>query len=380
WLLCTAVFLGVAGSVYSLTTKPTEVAGASAPAKTLASQTRADIKAKAEKDFRVAQQSTEECQRAFAAAQERLNQLAEERGQVEDELRCQSRPSIAPPLPQAGPQEVQSQPVEREPAHVELIENPARAELEAALAELQRQREELLIDRTPLHPAVQDLTLRITALEEKVAAEPRWLLPATDAAIEATPLDLRGVPAGSPAATPDAPPLAADSSPAPESASARSAEVLQQRLAEIDATYCEQQSALSQAETLLAQAREQERLALAACQTEPAIEVIQAVPPADTQRALALTKEAFLPAVGCGAAAALGLGMLISALWWTSTCVSLRKLESLGGVPILGVVPATCGPYSPPPAGITIARLSVLLFAAVLLAVGVGGVLVAFNG
>jgi hypothetical protein len=56
-----------------------------------------------------------------------------------------------------------------------MIDNPRWLELRGRLAELQQRREKLLIDRTPMHPAVREIDVRIAEGEEKMAAVPRQI-------------------------------------------------------------------------------------------------------------------------------------------------------------------------------------------------------------
>ncbi len=54
-----------------------------------------------------------------------------------------------------------------------MTDNPQWVDLDRQLATLQQRHDQLLTDRTPLHPAVQDLAERITAIKEQLAATPR---------------------------------------------------------------------------------------------------------------------------------------------------------------------------------------------------------------
>ena len=56
-----------------------------------------------------------------------------------------------------------------------MVDNPEWVELDRQLGELQRRHDDLLKDRTPLHPAVQDLALRIEELQRQMANMPRQI-------------------------------------------------------------------------------------------------------------------------------------------------------------------------------------------------------------
>ena len=63
----------------------------------------------------------------------------------------------------------------QEPVLPPMIDNPQWLESQRKLAQLQRRREQLLVDRTPLHPAVKEIDGRIADAEEQLAAIPRQI-------------------------------------------------------------------------------------------------------------------------------------------------------------------------------------------------------------
>jgi hypothetical protein len=73
----------------------------------------------------------------------------------------------------AKPQAVGQGPDER--PSPPMIDNPEWLDLERQLAELQHRRDNLLADRTPLHPAVQDVTVRIEDLQRQMATISRQI-------------------------------------------------------------------------------------------------------------------------------------------------------------------------------------------------------------
>ena len=54
-----------------------------------------------------------------------------------------------------------------------MIDNPKWLDLNRRLGDLQQRRDALLVDRTPAHPAVEDVAVRIRDLQQQIAAIPR---------------------------------------------------------------------------------------------------------------------------------------------------------------------------------------------------------------
>jgi hypothetical protein len=65
-----------------------------------------------------------------------------------------------------------SRPEKRQPT---MIENPRWADLSRRASDLERRHEQLLQDRTPLHPAVLEITAHLTEAQEQLAAVPRQI-------------------------------------------------------------------------------------------------------------------------------------------------------------------------------------------------------------
>ena len=57
-----------------------------------------------------------------------------------------------------------------------MIDNPEWLDLNSQLTDLQRRHDRLLVDRTPLHPAVQDAVMRIEDLKRRMAAIPQQVV------------------------------------------------------------------------------------------------------------------------------------------------------------------------------------------------------------
>jgi capsular polysaccharide biosynthesis protein len=91
-------------------------------------------------------------------ARERAAQLAVER--ASDRAAEPGRVKSLPPTPDDQ--------VTRPP----VVANPERLELEGEIAELEEQRARLLTSRTPLHPEVRDLDLRIDGVRQRLASLP----------------------------------------------------------------------------------------------------------------------------------------------------------------------------------------------------------------
>jgi hypothetical protein len=78
--------------------------------------------------------------------------------QLHDEVEAAANAKVEPALEAALPP---------------VIVNPRWSEIQQKLTQLQRSRSQLLADRTPLHPAVQEIDVRIADAEEQLAAVPK---------------------------------------------------------------------------------------------------------------------------------------------------------------------------------------------------------------
>jgi hypothetical protein len=56
-----------------------------------------------------------------------------------------------------------------------MIDNPAWIDLQRQVADLEGRRDQLLVDRTPEHPAVQEIEGRLAEVKEQLAATPRQI-------------------------------------------------------------------------------------------------------------------------------------------------------------------------------------------------------------
>jgi hypothetical protein len=138
--------------------------------------------------------AAEEARQATATAREEYARLKAEsdalsqRYRRSEEARTRAAPKPTPPPPMA--------------------DNPDWIERNRELVQLQRQRRDLLVDRTPLHPEVQSIEAQIARAEQELGAIPRQV------PVEATPpADPPGEPSGA-VGGPEA--MAAGGTPAPE--------------------------------------------------------------------------------------------------------------------------------------------------------------------
>jgi len=201
-----------------------------------------------------------------------------------------------------------------------MVDNPQWLDLERQLAELQRRCDELLLDRTPLHPLVVDLTGRMAIIQEKLTATPRL------------------IPSGNTES-----PVLADTSPAAETPTAdaeggdrdgdRIAKENQARLGELTAAVERARQAREQAELA-------EKRALQTLQAGPryAIEpaqVVERLPQPDYGwRRLAWTT------LFSGVLMALGVGTVAAGANVEPPVASIAELKADLDVPILGPIPA----------------------------------------
>jgi len=202
-----------------------------------------------------------------------------------------------------------------------MIDNPQWSDLNNQLTILQRRRDELLIDRTPLHPAVQDVSARIASINEQMVDVPRRISASQDG-----PVNVAGLPIKS--ELPEA-----NSSPEEQSARSLTAQD-QDKLDQLTAVV--EQTRRDYAEAELA-----EKLALQAQQAGPrlsieATQIVEIPPQPDFgwRRLMATTfATALLMALGFGSFA-------------TGTAIELpvmntAQLKTDIDKPILGNIPAT---------------------------------------
>lgn len=102
-------------------------------------------------------------EKAREAAETAQNELAQAEASLEA---FRQQITAKPPAAAAGREEAISPPV---------IENPEWIDLSRQLGELDRRRDALLVDRTPLHPAVQEVAVQIEGLKREMVFIPRQI-------------------------------------------------------------------------------------------------------------------------------------------------------------------------------------------------------------
>ena len=140
---------------------------------------RAEWKRQAQRAYAAAREATDRAQQEFLQAKAGLEEFAQRHlsspqpGQPAKTIDATQQQvgngSPGPPEPrQSDPQT----PAAATPPTMSPGDNPEWIELSERLAALKRRRAELLTDRTPLHPEVQETDLQIAALKRQLAAIP----------------------------------------------------------------------------------------------------------------------------------------------------------------------------------------------------------------
>jgi len=136
---------------------------ANALAEHYASDCRAAWKADVNAGYLAARKASDRARQEFADAKNRLEAFFEQEQRRQAARRAAERPKPPPPPPALTP-----------PAEPKLVDDPEWAELHAQLQALERHRTDLLVDRTPEHPAVRDTEVRIDELKRRLATIRRW--------------------------------------------------------------------------------------------------------------------------------------------------------------------------------------------------------------
>jgi len=228
---------------------------------------------------------------AYSAAQEKVRQTerlafeAQTRFELLRDRRLQAVANFRPTPPQ---------PV--------AIENPRWTEIGRRLADLEERKKKLLLERTPQHPSVQEIEMRITDVRGEMASIP--------------PQITREAPAVSPPST-----LPPDSPAATEVQAA--------------------QLAVEQLKQDLQQAQAAERAALTARSEELQIDILSAEPLPAPHAPPHNTTVILGKALVTAATSIVGLGMISLGASLEPTLSSIADLQALLSVPIVGVIPAT---------------------------------------
>lgn len=231
----------------------------------------------------------------------------------------------------AGPESlVDSTPVEKRPVNSQPIDNKKNVDnpewlgLSERLETLKQHREQLLVDRTPLHPEVRDTELRIAALEEQLSVTPSKI-----------PAESAG-----PSTTANQPP--AEDAPTPPAEMPPGQTVAER--SETARRYRTFKEAADQAAEAYSQAVRLEREAWQEYLQGPRIE-LDLARPAPAAPAARPTLSLVLAALAAGLAVTVGVGMISAGTAIEPPLTTLKQVQDLLPVPIVGIIPET-GPSS----------------------------------
>ena len=193
-----------------------------------------------------------------------------------------------------------------------MIDNPKWLDLNRRLGELQQHRDALLVDRTPVHPAVEDVTVRIKDLKQQIAAVPRQI---------ASTASTKGA---TPAARPKNSAAAADSIASQD----------REKLSELATAVETRRLACQQAEIAEKQARDAQKAGprytivyAQIAETSPALD-------SGWQRLMYTT-------LGAGLLMAFGAGLLLTGANIHPTVASAAEVQAAAGAAVLAMIPAT---------------------------------------
>ncbi len=204
--------------------------------------------------------------------------------------------------------------------HPARVDNPDWVALNRQLSALQQHRAKLLVDRTPLHPEVQETELRIAEAQRRLAETERWI-PARQGS------DV------------SAPPLAADRASTAASVTPRATPELDPAVTQ--AALDKLKGAVAAAHRASELSARRERDAWQAGQHPPKVDVQWAValeaPPPSTALRLRLA----LAALAAGLTATVGLGMVVTGAAIEPALRSATQIQTILALPVLGIVPET---------------------------------------
>lgn len=309
-------------------------------AESFAEDHRAGWRARARRARVAAQQASDRAQREFIQARARLDAFCRQQfeklqaGQPADPIVLPQQPGengqAESPAVSAGNGDARAG--EGPDEQAALVENPAWRDLSQQLVTLKRHRQELLVDRTRLHPEVQDTELRIAALKEQLSATPR---------------QIPGTRPGRPGPGSEAPvgqrhgerqPGGADPA-AGRPTPMRPSPVGQNRADRLQRFQALKQEADRAADAYFGAIR-QERRACRERHQEPRVELDLAQPsrpPAAPGRRLAPA----LAALAAGLAVAVGVGMISAGAAIEPVLNTVEQAQELLPAPVVGVVPET---------------------------------------
>lgn len=249
-----------------------------------------------------------------------------------------------------------------------MVDNPEWVELDRQLAELEGQRSQLLVERMPVHPEVQDIDARIARLQQHLASVPMQIA-------EARAEDRNDSPR--PAAEAAHPtPLAEDPSAMP--ALGDPAEKAHEQ-AEAARQFWAKKGACDRAEQTLDRLALLERRAWEEQRKVPQIDVQLAEAGENPESAVPASR-LLLVALIAGLAVAAGVGMVSTGLAGDPPLATPAAAQAVLPVPIVGAITAT-GPAAADAAGPQsrhVGGLAMTVYGTVLIAICFGILLVVF--
>ena len=252
-------------------------------------QHAAQIDATFGKASRQAHAATEEAERAYQQARSQLSDFLERQIAAEPPA---AEPSVAPPL---------------EPVKPSVVDNPQWLEIKTQLDTLKDQRQQLLVNRTPLHPEVLALDERIAETSGRLAAIPRQ-----------TPL--------------------ASTSPVSEPPAAPPAQTEPERPS-IGQELLDLQAAVRESRERYDQCQEAERITIENQKSAPKVELRLADKCSLVADGRIVPRIAFL-ALAAAAAMAIAAGIIASGANVDPLLMTLAEVEAASPVPVVGVLPA----------------------------------------
>ncbi len=245
---------------------------------------------------------------AYDKAHQAAEQARHEYAQSEDRLeafRRQTARATAKPQP-TGPRQGDS------PSQP-MIDNPKWLNLNRRLGELQQRRDALLVDRTPAHPAVEDVAVRIEDLQRQIAAIPRQIISTAPAKQETS-----------------AKALAKNGPAAANSVASQNTDKLNELAAAVETT----QLACQQAEAAEKQARDAQKAG-------PQFSVVYAQIAETPPRLDSGWQRLMYTTLGTGLLMAFGAGLLSAGAQIHPTVASAAEVQAVTGVPIMATIPPT---------------------------------------
>jgi len=319
-----------------------------------AKQCRADIEARDADDHPQADEAAERARQEYFDAKGRFDDFVGQHFLKQQALADRVAGwEVESPSAPATPADrtAESQPprvAEAEPATPPPVD-PERAQLERRLAELEQRRTRLLATRTPLHPEVQDVDLRIAGVRERLASISPAADPEPSISPHSPPQTPGEIPAergptwGAPVAK-DRPSTREGTPHAPAEESA--AEELALELADAARAFRRHQQALDRAQAEYDRLAAAKRRAWEARISTPRIELELAqvgVPcrPGDGP------SQSMLVALASALAVTFGVGLISSGFDTDLPLATPAEAEAVMGVPVVGKVPATSPSTTP---------------------------------